>query len=390
MSEVKKGIFAALGVALGAGAVITGTMYRNSVDLGLTASPQPSLVGLVASAGKNQDIPESAYFDQLADLLKSEYVDDIADQMKLADGAVRGMVTRLDDPHCLYFDAKNLAAYKDALSGKFQGIGAAFILRYASAADQPGAVRLPRLIVAEVAKGGAADKAGMRPGDVITSIDGHWVINSDEIEAFRKLVSDKDTPSETLLKARREMREKSKNGLMPMRAFEKLFLGKSGSLKVAWKRGATLSEASLQKGEIQVDTFRFGSGADHKLRALIGGSSPVELDLRGQSLGDRAALMACLEVVAKSGTYGYLMRERKNETVELKVTKGGSISGPIRILVDEGTRGVPEVFARALKSKGLATVTGKTAGDPVLIELHEFPNGTGYTLAVAEYSEVKK
>ncbi|HMS56760.1 MAG TPA: PDZ domain-containing protein [Fimbriimonadaceae bacterium] len=196
MSEVKKGILATVGVALGAVAVISGTAYRNSVDLGLTSASQPSLAGLVASAGKDQDIPESAYFDQLADLLKSEYVDDIADQMKLADGAVRGMVTRLDDPHCLYFDAKNLAAYKDALAGKFQGIGAAFILRYANEKDEPGAVRLPRLIVAEIAKGGSADKAGLRPGDVITSIDNHWVINSDEIEAFRKLVTDKNTPSE--------------------------------------------------------------------------------------------------------------------------------------------------------------------------------------------------
>ncbi len=186
------------------------------------------------------------------------------------------------------------------------------------------------------------------------------------------------------------MRDKTKNGIMPMRAFEKLFLGTSGSLKVAWKRGTAVDEASLSKGEVQVNAFRFGPGAERSLRELVSGSTPVEIDLRGLSMGDRATLMSCLEVVAKPGTYGYLTRERKNETMELKVSKGGNVTAPIKLIVDEGTRGAAEVFARALKSKGIATVVGKTAGDPILIELHEFPNGTGYTLAVAEYSEVKK
>lgn len=388
MSEVKRGIVATLSVVLGASAVIGGVSYRNAVDLGRSLDRQASLTGLVASAS-GQDVPEAAYFDQLATLIENEYVDPITDMGKLADGAVRGMVTRLDDPHCLYFDKANLENFKAARNGTFEGIGVGLVVRYGDKGDA-NSVRLPRLLVAEVAKGSPAERNGMKPGDRIISIDGHWILNSEELEAFRRLVSDKNTPSDILLKERKSMRDKLKTGIMPMRAFEKLTTGKSGESKIVWKRGSEQMSATVAKSvTVDTATFRFNYKAPEKLRQLVSSGQPLTLDLRGNAHGDGTVLTKCLSVIAPAGDYGFLVREKKEETTPLQLEGGLEKPLKITILVDSNTRGAAEAFARAAKLAG-HTVQGKTAGDAVLTQLHEFPNGTGYTLAFAEYSEVKR
>ena len=70
----------------------------------------------------------------------------------------------------------------------------------------------------------------------------------------------------------------------------------------------------------------------------------------------------------------------------LKTTAGPTQAVKTTILVDAYTKGIPEILAKALASKGMATVEGKSGGDPSAIELRKLPDGSGYTLVTGVYS----
>lgn len=95
-------------------------------------------------------------------IVTENYVDPTAATSEaLVDGAITGMVDSLGDKgHSRYMSPKAAAEEKEALDGTFEGIGA-----YLSERD--GFV-----IIAAPIEGSPAEKAGIRPGDRIMTVDG--------------------------------------------------------------------------------------------------------------------------------------------------------------------------------------------------------------------------
>lgn len=95
-------------------------------------------------------------------IVTENYVDpSAATSEALVDGAITGMVDSLGDKgHSRYMSPKDAAQEKEALDGTFEGIGA-----YLSERD--GFV-----IIAAPIEGSPAEKAGIRPGDRIMTVDG--------------------------------------------------------------------------------------------------------------------------------------------------------------------------------------------------------------------------
>ena len=126
MGDVKKSVWSAAAVVAGALMVAGGTVARDRVDTGRPAASPLSLDSLMASQGR--EVPEGAYFRDMVELLKREYVDPISDERKLASGAVRGMVQSLADVECLFYDADEFRAFRHAREGRFEGIGVDLVL----------------------------------------------------------------------------------------------------------------------------------------------------------------------------------------------------------------------------------------------------------------------
>jgi len=95
------------------------------------------------------------------DIIFHDYVDlDRLDASTLRQGAIKGMVEALDDPHTAYLDAEATQKWLFDLEGKYDGIGA-----YVGIKDEQ------LIIVAPFANSPAA-KAGIRASDVILEING--------------------------------------------------------------------------------------------------------------------------------------------------------------------------------------------------------------------------
>ena len=144
--------------------MLTAADLRDDIagNRGVTVLTRAPLTGIVASRQKDAGgINLDAYYDQVEEILKTNYVEAIKDDEKLAVGAVRGMVTSLGDPESQFMDKDAFAAYQRAQDGRFAGIGVDFIFEPTSVDLSAGedlssdtdptsdfvATRIPHLVV---------------------------------------------------------------------------------------------------------------------------------------------------------------------------------------------------------------------------------------------------
>lgn len=410
MTDLHRNLLTA-GLVCAASACLVGGIYvREKVDAeqaGLQA--KTSLApGLLASRGTSVDIPEERYFYDLMLLLKREYVEPIKDETTLATGAVKGMISSLDDERSIFMSKPLFQAFVNGLQGKFEGIGAKLALRRLKRPNK-GPLRtsmdflerVPVVRVTYIVPGGPADQVGLVAGDEIERIDGHWVVNPSDVDRIRRVIQQveaKKLPAKAQLDVQAELREKLKLSIMPMRAFERLSVGDTGLVKLSWRRAGQVREAALEKkpSEVAINkrnghAFRlaFVPGAAEKLREAVAQDKKLIIDLRGVDQGDFKSMVECLAVVAPSGVIGKVVSDAgKGEQV--RIAKGSARPVPVNLQVDRFTGGVGEAFALALKNRGLARFQGgETAGDPSILERTALADGSGFTLRVGKFQPVK-
>jgi len=419
MSETKRALTTLAGILLCSAAIVGGVRLRDFVDhkpaetgLGLPIS------SLVASRDANSEIPEGNYFYELVQLLKREYVDPIQDEQKLASGAVRGMFSSLGDPNSIYMEKPEFDAFLDARQGTYQGIGADFALTIKGPVNPDAAKlkeqgdgnggaeealatipRIPRLTVVALTPGGPAAKAGVKVGDFVYSVDGHWLVNTDLILKFRdaqKRFEAKKIPLTELNKLRNEVRSKTERALLPQKARAKLATGTEGNLEIVWERNGTFRTTAIRKSASQMSktgssadgaiVVRFDANVVKELKSAIADRSSITLDLRNNVNGDFQSMKKCLEILAPVGQYGVISTTRNTKLQPLTVKAGNPNPPKIRLMVDESTRGAAEVFALALSTYNHATLVGRdTGGDRSVRQIVQLPDGSGYTLVTGEY-----
>ena len=322
----------------------------------------------------------------------------------------------MGDPDSLFMDKDQFRAFLNARIGQFEGIGADLVLSFdsqktsaktAGKSAEPDitpedalvSVReIPRVKVASVVPGGPADRAGVKVGDVVDTVDGHWVVQSDLIRNFRlasKRFLEKKITRIDLEKQRAELRKKFDKAIFPAKAKDKLFLGKAGAVSVVWVRGDTTFLTKIQKSPSKLAGFTvsgstvtlpFIEGSPAKLKTAIAGKSSITIDLRNNTMGDVQVMKQCLEILVPKGTYGYFVTRRHDTPTALNVLTGNSAPPKIHLITDQSTRGMAEAFALALDHAGLTDhqklVLG---GDRYSRQIVQLPDGTGYTLVTSAY-----
>ena len=310
------------------------------------------------------DTPYAAV-EQLGRVLvevENEYVDPV-DRAKLVDGAIKGMVAELD-PHSSYMPPEEFVAFESDTEGQFGGIG----IEVENRNDQ--------LIVLAPIEGSPAERAGIKSGDLIISVDG------------------KDPGSEPLDKLVKRLRGAPRShvkmgvrrtGVAEILTFDlvrEIIHVASVSSKLLVDRVAYVRVKQFQErthDELLEAAAKMRSRAGGKLAGII-------LDLRADPGGlvDQAADVA--DEFLDEGVI-YTARHRGQIVDEVKARSGGAfVREPCVVLVNQWTASASELVAGALQDHKRATIVGEpTFGKGSVQAILSLPGGAGMRLTVSRY-----
>jgi carboxyl-terminal processing protease len=266
-------------------------------------------------------------------LVHNQYVDQPVDDQALMEGAIRGMMQSLGDPHSSYMDPKTYAEANTELAGAYEGIGAIV--------DTRG----PYLTVISTFPSSPAEQVGILSGDQIIALD-HEDMTGVDPEVVRQKVKGQAGTVVHLSIAR---------------------AGESAPLEFDVERARiTVDSASgkmLDKGLAYVQITTFGENTTRELTATLRtlmAQKPrgLILDLRDNGGG---YLQTAVEVISQFQDSGVVLYEVYGDgrRQPYNATRGGLATRiPIVVLINEGTASASEITAGALQDYGRAKIVG--------------------------------
>lgn len=321
---------------------------------------------LFGAAGNsaNKDLPDDldyASVEQVYDLLKTNY-DGKLDVTKLLDGLKTGLAASTGDPYTQFMNTKDAQDFNDELNGSFTGIGAEL------GKDDAG-----NLIIVSPIEGFPASKAGLRPQDMIVSINDTTTSNMTIDEAVSLIRGEKDTKVKLgILRNKTEdlsitiVRDQIKIASVKWEVLD----GNIGYIRVSQYGEDTNSLMERAANELK----------DKKVKSVL-------LDLRGNPGG---LLSSAIDMAGMWLTNGktILQEKRGGVVVETYTAKGtGSLKGlPTAVLINAGSASASEIVAGALRDNNVARIFGeKSYGKGSVQELQMLPNGSELKVTIARW-----
>jgi carboxyl-terminal processing protease len=269
------------------------------------------------------------------------------------------------DPHSEYLESQDNLELEEDLDGEYGGIGVEVEMH-------KGAFT----VIAPIA-GSPGEKAGIRLGDEIVSIDG-------------KLVEHGVPMDKVVDKLRGKPRTHVRVGLLRPSDGRRLDLDLVREvIRVESVRGTRVIDNMT--GYIQIREFSDHTGEqfDDALNQLLKrGIDSLIIDLRNNPGGLLDAAVEVAEPFFKHGdlivyTQGRKAADRENFLSE---TEGEPVRLPIAVLINGDTASAAEIVTGALKDAGLAVVVGERSyGKGSVQTIFKLKNGEGLRLTTAHY-----
>jgi len=311
-------------------------LARAGALLGAVAMVPIGTAGLAAVDARVA--PQFSRLYTVYQLIKQHYVDQIDDE-KLVKGAIDGMLASLD-PHSAYLDGSSLDRLRTMIDGGYAGLGLSVV-------QEDGAVK-----VVSPMHGSPAEKAGVKPGDYITHLDGKFIVDGDLDDAVAKMRGEPGT--QIKLTIYRPGRDAPFDATLTRAviSLEPVSGKLEGSIAVI-----TVNEFSHDVGRQVFDQIRkLRIGAGGKLSGLI-------LDLRSNPGGELDEAVALSDLFL---TQGIVVSQRGRMAGENAVYRaesmfpGDAVKGlPVVVLIDAGSASASEIVAGALQDQHRALLMGE-------------------------------
>ncbi len=303
-------------------------------------------------------------------VLKNEYLYDY-DEEKMADYAVLGMTAGLNDPYTIYYPKDSFSAFNDDSNGDFVGIGIEVVLNREN----------NTIDIENVTKGGSADTAGIKAGDVLFKVDGEEFSGTEFYEAVSKVrgmqYEGGSVGKEVKITVKRNGEEKEFSVIR-----EKIHT-KSVEAEIMNKDIAYMKISGFKTSDGESpDTFE---EFKENLEALKEkGAKKLIIDLRDNGGGDLRIVTKITDMIIPKGVLMYT--EYKNGDKNYIYSDENEINMPIVVLTNGYSASASELLTGALKDYKKATVIGtKTYGKGVMQQVFPFSDGSGMVVTVAKY-----
>ncbi|EFE85527.1 S41 family peptidase [Fusobacterium periodonticum] len=279
----------------------------------------------------------------------------------LMQGALKGMMESLDDPHSVYFTSEELRSFQEDIKGKYVGVGMVIQKK----------VGEPLTVVSPI-EDGPAYKVGIKPKDQIVEIDGESTYNLTSEEASKRLKGKANTTVKVKV-----YREANK--------LTKVFELKRETIELKYVKSKML-EGGI--GYLRLTQFGDNVYPDMK-KALEGlqakGMKALILDLRSNPGGELGQSIKIASMFIEKGKIVSTRQKKGEETV---YSREGKYFGnfPMVVLINGGSASASEIVSGALKDYKRATLIGeKTFGKGSVQTLLPLPDGDGIKITIAKY-----
>src|SRR3954464_3560896 len=291
-------------------------------------------VGAATSANTPETYKQLGLFGDVFEQVRKNYVDDVKNET-LVEGAINGMLTSLD-PHSNYLNSKNFTDMKVQTRGEFGGLGIEVSM-------ENGIVK----VVSPIDDTPAAH-AGLKPGDLITHLDGTPVQGLTLPEAVEKMRG--PVNSDITLTVRREGRDpfdvKLTRAIIKIKSVRSHLEGKDiGYIRITSFNEQTDVNLNNAMKKLKQDAAKKLAGIVLDLRNNPGG-------LLDQAVAVSDAFLDRGEIVSTRG-------RRSDDAQRYNARPGDVASGlPVVVLINGGSASASEIVAGALQDHHRAVVMG--------------------------------
>ncbi|AEF16570.1 MULTISPECIES: S41 family peptidase [Thermoanaerobacterium] len=295
---------------------------------------------------------------QVENILTNDYVDKI-DQSKLVDGSIKGLASSLGDPYTVYMDKKDYQDFTTQTTGSYAGVGIVVSV------DKDG-----HIVVVSPMKGTPGEKAGIKSGDIIVSVD-NVKVNGNNLD---KAVSLMKGPQGT------------KVSLVLMR--DNKLITKTLTREIIKLQTVSSTMLPGNIGYIKMTMFDENTSADFT-KALDGlksqGLKGLIIDLRDNPGG---ILEQCVNIANELLPKGLIVstKGRQSKDDQVIYAKGPGLQKPIAVLVNGGSASASEILSGAIKDRKVGVLVGtKTFGKGLVQSVIDFGDGTALKYTSARY-----
>ncbi|MGC8964005.1 MAG: S41 family peptidase [Brevinematia bacterium] len=306
-------------------------------------------------------------FNQVYNLIKKNYVDEEkVDDKKLFQGAIKGMLESLGDPHTAFLSEEDFKELSVETSGKFGGLG----IHISSKDDY--------IYVVSPIEGTPAFRAGIKPGDYIVKIEDQSTKGMPVDKAVSLLRGNPGTKVKITIKRGDEVFDK-----VLTREIINIPTVKWGWISekdgIAYIKILQFSSTTFDSFKKAVDEL---SESPNKVKGII-------LDLRYNPGGLLDEVLRILDFIIPEG----LILETRGRVPDSNSKTFASgrppiipLNIPIVVLINEGSASAAEIFSGVLQDTHRAVIVGtKSFGKGSVQTVTKLPDGSGVRITIARY-----
>lgn len=281
------------------------------------------------------------------------------DETAAVDAALEGLVSGLGDRWSYYLTAEEYQAQNQRRTNQYVGIGVTVTYE-----------REDGLLIQEVTPGGPAEAAGLRPGQVITAVDGVSLAGDARFEGASMIQGEEGTTVSL------EVLDTD---------------GASRTVEVARASMDTDPvEYEMLEGDVgYVRLLNFYDNSSARLKEAVAelqtqGARALVFDMRDNGGGYLSQLTDMLDFLLPEGPI-FITRDKAGRE-EITYSGASCVDLPMVVLVNGNTYSAAEFFAAELQEWGVARIVGEpTSGKGYSQQTFALPHGGAVAISTGAY-----
>lgn len=297
---------------------------------------------------------------EVQSLIEQHFLKDV-DSETLSAYLFKGIAVGLGDDYSNYYSEQELTSVRDSARGEYWGIGATM-------AEDP---QTHEISVEEVYEDEPAERAGLRAGDIVLSVDGVSAAEQG-LDATVALIKSKEETF-TLEVLRPDTQE------------ELALMVECGDVELV-----CVSSRMLEDGVGYLRLTEFAQSAVRQFREAVQelnrqGMKKLIVDLRDNPGGTLDAVCEILDEILPEGLIVYT-EDKDGECTEYRSDAKRSVTCAVAVLVNGNSASASEIFAGAVQDYGLGPVVGsQTYGKGVVQDTFLLSDGSAFKMTTQKY-----